>query len=706
MKVNKNQKKIIFLFCMILIVFLSQTIVYSAMYSTMEISGLAYARPIKDVRITDFKVSEESFDAISYYETFSANTISSRFSLHNNPGEMVFEIEVTNYGSADVGILEIIGYKPNNLAIYIYEYELKNKICDEDGKCNLGAVKRFKIVFEGPVGEYEINLKFDFRTYHKVTYTNIVNNGQPTEVLDGDNLNIHFSEGLTDVSILSGGTEISYYESIFDGQTITIENVSGDIEIKKSKELVAKLVSGEIDEVGSEVCINDECFYIISNDGTKVAMLAKYNLNIGNECEGSGLSLQCTERLEGVTGIQDENMNQYGDHSIGVTPFSDINSNYSGSIVEVYVNNYKNYLVTQGITPTNIRLLTKEEAEIFGCNENDMICKNAPKWLYSRTFWTSNTIDNNVWQIWDKAQYFYTTYDDRRGSGVRPVIELSINDIKLPSKPVMVSGNYNEVGSEVAIDDEHFYVISSNATTVTMLAKYNLYVGGEYSSNWTPYGNEATGKQNSAMIGWSLSGPPYKGVTAFSNNGSAYSGSLIESYLDNYSIYLNASGVNTVEVRLITLDELKILGCSEEKYNCSEAPNWLYSTSYWTGTELSTIGARWYVDQNSSINWGENNYDNNRHFGVRPVITIKKTYFKNKINFTIEGTSYQAYDGMTWKEWIDSDFNTSGIYYTNTNYIYTSNGKSVIGNNNCALSTDVINSSNTYIILNSGYSCE
>ena len=69
-------------------------------------------------------------------------------------------------------------------------------------------------------------------------------------------------------------------------------------------------INGEIDEVGSEVCINDECFYIISNDGSTVTMLAKYNLNIGNECEGSGLSLQCTERLEGVTGIQDENMNQ------------------------------------------------------------------------------------------------------------------------------------------------------------------------------------------------------------------------------------------------------------------------------------------------------------------------------------------------------------------------------------------------------------
>lgn len=30
------------------------------------------------------------------------------------------------------------------------------------------------------------------------------------------------------------------------------------------------------------------------------------------------------------------------------------------------------------------------------------------------------------------------------------------------------------------------------------------------------------------------------------------------------------------------------------------------------------------------------------------------------ISFTINGTSYQAEDGMTWSEWCDSDYNTIG----------------------------------------------
>ena len=32
------------------------------------------------------------------------------------------------------------------------------------------------------------------------------------------------------------------------------------------------------------------------------------------------------------------------------------------------------------------------------------------------------------------------------------------------------------------------------------------------------------------------------------------------------------------------------------------------------------------------------------------------------INFTIDGTAYQAEEGMTWAEWIDSDSNTIGLY--------------------------------------------
>ena len=60
-------------------------------------------------------------------------------------------------------------------------------------------------------------------------------------------------------------TEINYYEEISSEEIITIENVSNDIEIKKKKEPVAKLVNGDLDTVDSEICIKDECFHVISS---------------------------------------------------------------------------------------------------------------------------------------------------------------------------------------------------------------------------------------------------------------------------------------------------------------------------------------------------------------------------------------------------------------------------------------------------------
>lgn len=38
------------------------------------------------------------------------------------------------------------------------------------------------------------------------------------------------------------------------------------------------------------------------------------------------------------------------------------------------------------------------------------------------------------------------------------------------------------------------------------------------------------------------------------------------------------------------------------------------------------------------------------------------TTAKRKISFTIDGASYEAYDGMTWKDWVDSEFNTNNYY--------------------------------------------
>ena len=196
----------------------------------------------------------------------------------------------------------------------------------------------------------------------------------------------------------------------------------------------------------------------------------------------------------------------------------------------------------------------------------------------------------------------------------------------------VISGDGTQKSDEVCIGEECFYVMYSDETTVTMLAKYNLYVGGEYNKGWTAYGEEATGKQDSTMLGWVSGQTIRKGITTFSNadywestvnSYPAYvydSNSTLYSYVENYKTYLSTLGVTPSEARLITYEELKALGCSG---TCNSAPSWVYATSYWSGSAIYTDEV-WNVDSNY-LSYDIYYYNDN--FGVRPVIVISKDYF-------------------------------------------------------------------------------
>ena len=197
------------------------------------------------------------------------------------------------------------------------------------------------------------------------------------------------------------------------------------------------------------------------------------------------------------------------------------------------------------------------------------------------------------------------------------------------AKLVSANGDINEIGTIVTIGSEQFYTIGTEGDNVKLLSMYNLYVGGVYNSGWTAYGAEATGKQDSTMRGY-VSGQSIKnGTTAFSSetqkgtNYSDYSGSIVEGYVNNYKTILESDyGVDVVEARLITEEELVTLGCSGS--SCKTAPSWVYETSYWSGS-ANHSGSVWIV--NSYGIFGSNDYGDDIRFGVRPVIIISKSNF-------------------------------------------------------------------------------
>ena len=213
---------------------------------------------------------------------------------------------------------------------------------------------------------------------------------------------------------------------------------------------------------------------------------------------------------------------------------------------------------------------------------------------------------------------------DGSGSGVTD------NGVEVPLMSV-VSGNLDTVGSELCIKKECFYVMYSDDTSVTMLAKYNLYVGGECNNDWIAYGAEATGKQDSNMLGFVSGQTIRKGTTKFSNTNywsstvSSYpayvydSNSTLYSYVENYKTYLSTLGVTPTEARLITKEELETLGCSGT--SCKSAPSWVYATTYWSG--LATSDYVWSVYSIGSFDI--DSYSNTNSYGCRPVIVIDRS---------------------------------------------------------------------------------
>ena len=92
-------------------------------------------------------------------------------------------------------------------------------------------------------------------------------------------------------------------------------------------------------------------------------------------------------------------------------------------------------------------------------------------------------------------------------------------------------------------------------------------------------------------------------------------------YVNNYKNKLeNNFGLKIVEARLITKDELIELGCIENSNSCSEAPDWVYSTSYWSGTAYDSDSVLFVY---STGFFYFDNYSSNGNYGVRPVINLK-----------------------------------------------------------------------------------
>ena len=220
--------------------------------------------------------------------------------------------------------------------------------------------------------------------------------------------------------------------------------------------------------------------------------------------------------------------------------------------------------------------------------------------------------------------------DDNTGKLFSSVIR--INEVQdAPKAYEVLSGDLDTIGSLVKIANEEFYVIGQqDSTHVKLLSKWNLNVGPHAKGT-------ATGLQDSDVRGYRDDGGTQYGNVIYSATtywkdgnklkeeyGTTYpvyafdDNSNVKQYVDNYVTYLNNQRAK-VTGRLISKEELETLGCDESNVTCSSAPEWVYQTSYWSGSVTSNTV--YSVFSFSDFIYGTYNNDG---FGVRPVIILEK----------------------------------------------------------------------------------
>lgn len=248
----RKNKIIICIIILFTISFLS--IGFSAFNAGIFIEHIgATVRVKKDIRVTDIIISDSTKDVLTNYIDYDVNSIFSEIYLPYDDSSITYKVSITNFESTEMGIFDITGI-PDNLEYSISNYVLKEKICDDDSKCNLGVTKDIYITIkyknnikDGDTNLHKIKLLFDFRSYHAINYENIYGVDFPTEVIDGDKLTLNLD--YDDINLVlknqMGYTYVLNTDYEYKNSILTIPNVNEEVYIEvKDKVLITNVTSG------------------------------------------------------------------------------------------------------------------------------------------------------------------------------------------------------------------------------------------------------------------------------------------------------------------------------------------------------------------------------------------------------------------------------------------------------------------------------
>ncbi len=230
---STSKKTAVFMSSLVMcILFLS--IGFSSLSASVSIGASATVRIQKDIRVTNIKTGNTVGDAYSNWEDYNVSNISTSTALPNANSTITYDVEITNIGNAEMGILSITGL-PSNLTYSISNYDLKDTLCDDNTstQCKLGAVSTLHITigyanngYNSSNINYNLNMNFEFKQVYSISYSGFSStSGLPTTILDGETKNITFTS-TTDIPV---DVAVDNATANYSRPTLTLSGAVGDI---------------------------------------------------------------------------------------------------------------------------------------------------------------------------------------------------------------------------------------------------------------------------------------------------------------------------------------------------------------------------------------------------------------------------------------------------------------------------------------------
>ena len=388
----KDRKVLYGILCIVLVSVFTLTIAYAALNAVLTIQGSAQVTSADwDIHLANPKVTSGS--ATTNVPQIKTNSTMDFTTTLNMPGDFYeFTVDIVNDGSVDAMINNVI----------------KNPELDASQKKYLN---------------YEVT----YQNGESITTKQTLSKGttMPIKVRIEYRKDLVASDLPTDQVVLDLSLTLEYIQS--DGTGTSVPNNG----------VLKPVANGDINAIGTVVTIGDQQFYTIGTEGDNVKLLSMYNLYVGNQYDDDNGVVP----LASPTGKQSELARGWFDGYsttnpiIGTTAFSSDTqkgtnySDYSGSIVEGYVNNYKTILESDyGVDVVEARLISYDElanSETFACEKYEH-CSNKYSWIYSTSYWSGSAFSNSfVWRVYSDGtldiDHYLLAYD----FGVRPVIIIS-----------------------------------------------------------------------------------------------------------------------------------------------------------------------------------------------------------------------------------------------------------------------------------------